>query len=52
MGSLGPFLVGGLVGIWLGGAVAKKLNGPTLQKVFAAAVVLVAIFVIVKSVVL
>lgn len=46
------FLVGGLVGIWLGGLVAKKLKGPTLQKVFAAAVVLVAVFVIVKTVVL
>jgi len=46
------FLVGGLVGIWLGGLVARKLKGPTLQKVFAAAVVLVAIFVIIKTVVL
>jgi len=45
------FLVGGLVGIWLGGLVAKKLNGPTLQRVFASAVVLVAVFVIVKTVV-
>ena len=46
------FLVGGLVGIWLGGVVAKKLNGTTLQKVFATAVVLVAIFIIVKTVLL
>jgi uncharacterized membrane protein YfcA len=46
------FLAGGLVGIWLGGLVAKKLKGPTLQKVFATAVVLVAVFVIVKTVVL
>jgi uncharacterized membrane protein YfcA len=46
------FLIGGLVGIWLGGVVAKKLRGPTLQRVFAAAVVLVATFVILKSVVL
>jgi len=44
------FLVGGLVGIWIGGLVAKKLKGPTLQKVFAFAVVLAAIFVIVKTV--
>lgn len=43
------FLAGGLVGIWLGGLVAKRLKGPTLQKVFATAVVLVAVFVIVKS---
>jgi uncharacterized membrane protein YfcA len=46
------FLVGGLVGIWLGGLVARKLKGPTLQTVFATAVVLVAVFVIVKTVVL
>jgi uncharacterized membrane protein YfcA len=45
------FLVGGLVGIWFGGLVAKKLKGPTLQRVFAVAVVLVAVFVIVKTVV-
>jgi uncharacterized protein len=46
------FLVGGLVGIWLGGMVAGKLKGSTLQKVFATAVVLVAMFIIVKTVVL
>jgi uncharacterized membrane protein YfcA len=46
------FLVGGVIGIWLGGLVAKRLKGPTLQKVFSAAVVLVAAFVIVKTVVL
>jgi uncharacterized membrane protein YfcA len=46
------FLIGGLGGIWLGGLVANKLNGPTLQRVFAAVVVLVAVFVIVKTVVL
>ena len=46
------FLAGGLVGIWLGGLLAKRLKGPTLQKVFATAVVLVAVFVIGKTVVL
>jgi uncharacterized membrane protein YfcA len=46
------FLMGGLVGIWLGGIVSKRLNGPTLQRVFATAVVLVAVFVIAKSIVL
>jgi uncharacterized membrane protein YfcA len=46
------FLAGGLVGIWVGGLVAKKLNGPTLQRLFATAVVIVAVFVIVKTVVL
>ena len=43
------FLVGGFAGMWLGGIVAKRLKGPTLQKVFALAVVLVAVFVIIKS---
>lgn len=46
------FLVGGFAGMWLGGLVAKRLNGPTLQKTFAIAVLLVASFVIIKSVVL
>ncbi|MCR9115376.1 MAG: sulfite exporter TauE/SafE family protein [bacterium] len=46
------FLVGGLAGIWFGGMVAKKLKGPTLQIIFATAVVLVAVFVIVKTLLL
>jgi len=46
------FLVGGFAGMWLGGLVAKRLQGPTLQKIFSVAVVLVAGFVIFKSVVL
>jgi uncharacterized membrane protein YfcA len=46
------FLVGGFVGMWLGGIVSKQLNGPTLQKTFSVAVVLVAAFVIFKSLVL
>ncbi len=45
------FLVGGFVGMWLGGMVAKRLNGNTLQKTFSVAVVLVAAFVIFKSIV-
>ncbi|MEQ9410416.1 MAG: sulfite exporter TauE/SafE family protein [Fuerstiella sp.] len=44
------FLLGGLPGIWSGSMVAGHLKGPTLQKVFATAVVLVAIFVIARSV--
>ena len=46
------FMAGGFTGMWLGGIVAKRLKGPTLQKVFAIAVVLVAAFVIVKTSVL
>lgn len=43
------FLAGGSAGMWLGGIVAGRLKGPTLQKVFSVAVVLVAAFVIWKS---
>lgn len=46
------FLIGGFVGMWIGGLVSKRLRGPTLQKVFAAGVVLVAVFVVSKSVLL
>ncbi len=46
------FMVGGFAGMWVGGIVAKHLKGPTLQKTFSIAVVLVAMFVIFKSVVL
>ena len=46
------FMMGGFAGMWLGGIVAKRLQGPTLQKTFSIAVVLVAIFVIFKSAVL
>ncbi|XZE54636.1 sulfite exporter TauE/SafE family protein [Planctomycetaceae bacterium SH139] len=44
------FMLGGFAGMWLGGIVAKRLRGPTLQKTFAIAVVVVAMFVITKSV--
>ena len=46
------FLVGGFCGMWLGGVVSKRLQGATLQKVFATGVVFVAVFVLAKSVVL
>ncbi|QDU82580.1 Sulfite exporter TauE/SafE [Polystyrenella longa] len=46
------FLIGGMFGIWLGGLISRKLKGPTLQKVFATAVVLVAVFVIIKTAIL
>jgi len=43
------FLLGGFAGMWLGGLLAHRLQGPTLQKLFAVGVVLVAIFVLTKS---
>jgi uncharacterized membrane protein YfcA len=45
------FMAGGFAGMLLGGIVAKRLKGPTLQKTFSIAVVLVATFVIFKSVI-
>lgn len=43
------FLIGGVAGMWLGGRLGKQLTATTLQKVFSIAMVLVAGFVIVKS---
>jgi uncharacterized membrane protein YfcA len=46
------FLLGGFFGMWLGSIVARRLEGATLQRTFSVAVVLVAFFVIFKSLVL
>jgi uncharacterized membrane protein YfcA len=46
------FMVGGFAGMWVGGVLSKRLKGPTLQKTFSIATVLVACFVIIKSVIL
>jgi len=43
------FMLGGFAGMWLGGILAKRLKGPTLQITFSIAIVLVACFVIFKS---
>jgi uncharacterized membrane protein YfcA len=45
----GLFVVGGLVGMLVGIEASHYLSGPSLQKVFAAAMVLVAAFIIVRS---
>lgn len=45
-----PFLLGGIVGIGLGSMLAKKLHGAVLQRVFALAIVLVASFMILRSI--
>ncbi|MGB7323387.1 MAG: sulfite exporter TauE/SafE family protein [Rubripirellula sp.] len=52
LGTTLQFMAGGFIGMLLGGIVAKRLKGPTLQKTFSIAVVFVAIFVIFKTVVL
>ncbi len=44
------FVVGGVVGLLLGNLAGRRLSGPALQKVFAVAIVAVALFVIVRTV--
>lgn len=45
-----PFLLGSVAGLFAGTALARRLAGPHLQRVFAAAVVAVGVFVIVRNV--
>ena len=44
------FVVGGVVGLLVGTRAGRRLSGPALQKVFAVAIVAVAIFVVVRTV--
>jgi uncharacterized membrane protein YfcA len=44
------FTAGSIAGLFAGSGLAHRLAGPTLQKVFAAAIVLVAIYVIARTV--
>jgi len=44
----GVFVVGGVVGMELGTLVGRRLGGPRLQKIFAAAMVAVAGFIVLK----
>jgi len=43
------FVVGGIVGMFLGLLASRRLSGPRLQRVFAVAIVAVAIFVIIRT---
>ncbi|HVV99214.1 MAG TPA: sulfite exporter TauE/SafE family protein [Planctomycetaceae bacterium] len=43
------FVGGGVAGLALGTVLARALSGPRLQQVFAAAIIVVAIFIVVKS---
>ena len=49
-GVTGLFVVGGIVGLGLGTVLARTLSPVKLQKAFAAIIVVVAVFVIVKNV--
>lgn len=48
--TMALFVVGGVAGLLLGTLAGRRLSGPALQKVFAVAIVAVAIFVIVRTV--
>ena len=43
------FVVGGVLGMYVGIWTSRYLSGPALQKVFAVAIVAVAIFVILRT---
>ena len=43
------FVVGGLAGLFLGNLAGRRFSGPALQKTFAIAIILVAIFVVVRT---
>ena len=45
----GLFIAGGYVGLQLGSRLAKRLSGPRLQRLFAGAIVGVAVLIIVKT---
>lgn len=44
------FVVGGAVGMYLGGFVARNLSAPALQRVFASGIVAVAVFIVGKTI--
>jgi uncharacterized membrane protein YfcA len=46
---VGWFVLGSVVGLSIGGKLALRLGGPTLQRVFAVAILGVGLFVIVRN---
>jgi len=49
LSTAGLFTVGSVAGLFAGSGLAQSLAGPTLQRVFAAAIVVVALFVMVRT---
>ena len=47
--TAGIFTAGSLAGLFAGSAVAQRVAGPVLQKLFASAIVVVALYVIIRS---
>jgi uncharacterized membrane protein YfcA len=43
------FVIGGIVGLFAGQRIGRRLSGPALQKVFVLAILAVAVFVIVRN---
>jgi len=43
------FVVGGIVGLFAGQQIGRRLSGPVLQKVFVVAILAVASFVIIRN---
>lgn len=50
LATAGVFTAGSIAGLFAGSGLAQRLAGPTLQKVFAAAIVAVALYVIFRTV--
>lgn len=50
LSTAGVFTAGSIAGLFAGSGLAHRLAGPVLQKVFAAAIVVVALYVIVRTV--
>jgi uncharacterized membrane protein YfcA len=48
----GGFIVGGLIGLVAGQSIGRRLSGPVLQRVFSAAILLVAAYVLIRNVLL
>lgn len=45
----GLFVIGGIVGLFAGQQIGRRLSGPVLQKVFVVAILAVAAFVIIRN---
>ncbi len=45
----GLFVAGGVGGMWLGTHLGRRISGPRLQKIFAAAMVAVATYIVAKN---
>lgn len=43
------FVIGGIAGMFAGQRIGRRLSGPTLQKVFVMAILVVAVFVIMRN---